>query len=173
VLRTTGVDALSTGAIARWLKVSPSAVTHRAPRHETVALIVQGVGRRWLQWSVRGLRATTVPPLPTSPEERHGVRVWLAVEELARTQKAAGHPEACERYEYFIGEERRLVEEWWGSGAGAGAHAFEAFYTLLAALRSGLAREAGAIDDEVARALLASAIGRPVAFARDSRPLWR
>jgi hypothetical protein len=170
VMRTVGVDALTTAALARWLRVSPSAVTHRAPRHETVRLIVQGLGRRWLQWSLKGVRLTGIPPLPVTQEERHGLRVWLTLEELSTTQSAAGHPEAQDLHAYFRSEERRLLEEWWGGGsgaegggAGAGIRAFEVFYTLLVGLRGAMAREVPVVETEVARAMLAAALGRPPA----------
>lgn len=146
LLRERGGDAVTMRALAEVLQVTPSAMSHRARWPETVCLIAEGMGRRWLQWSIRGISAGTprlplrLPPLPATMAERHGVRVWSVVTEMARTEAAAGRPEAQEIVAWLLGEEEIALVQWWADCGRAGAD-FDEFRLVLSGLRLALARD--------------------------------
>lgn len=112
LLRTSGVDAVSMRALAQWMKVTPSAVTQRAGRAESIVLIARALGRRWLQWSAHQLIEGRPGP-PASDAEAHGVRVWHLISELARTEAAAGRGTAAEVINGVWGREREALFAWW------------------------------------------------------------
>lgn len=144
LLRERGGDAVTMRALAGVLQVTPSALSHRARWPETVCLIAEGMGRRWLQWSIRGISAggpllpLRLPPLPTTMAERHGVRAWTVVTEMARTESAAGRPEAQQIVDWMLGEEDLLLVQWWTDCGRSGAD-YDEFRLVLSGLRLGLA----------------------------------
>jgi hypothetical protein len=147
LLRTSGVDGLSVRALARWMKVTPSAVTQRAGRADSIVLIARALGQRWLQWSARQL-VLGAPGPPSSEAEAHGVRVWHLVAELARTEAAAGRRAAAEVIDDVWARERAVLFAWWQRDAGSGTQPagrrdtdFETFWFQVQAER--LARGCG------------------------------
>lgn len=102
-LAAGGLNGWSVGAVARWMKVSPPAVLKRFSRARLLELTITAYGRRWVEWSGRitwdpgpGMRLPAA--LPRTPAERHGVRVWALLGELARGERLAGRNRAMERY---------------------------------------------------------------------------
>lgn len=97
VLEMRGVAEFSVAAMARWMKVTPEAVHNLYSRARAIELVVMCFSRRWLHWTLSEygwLRADHPCPLqlPGTPEERHGVRVLLALTELARGEGLRGNP---------------------------------------------------------------------------------
>ena len=142
LLRTSGVDSVSMRALAQWMKVTPSAVTQRAGRAESIVLIARALGRRWLQWSAHQLIEGRPGP-PASEVEAHGVRVWHLISELARTEAAAGRRTASEVINGVWSREREALFVWWRQdlrlseteGAGPDEDDFERFWFHLQAER--------------------------------------
>jgi len=137
-------------ALARWMKVTPSAMSHRAGWPDTVCLIADGLGSRWLRWSLRPLRLGDGPALPVTMAERHGVRAWTVVGELARSEAALGRPDALEIVRMHAELEEDALVQWWAGDASNGAEAgwvgaeswtFDEFRLLLAGLRLALASD--------------------------------
>ena len=90
VLGERGVDGLSIGSLARWLKVTPAAVLKRHSRARVIELVMATFGDRWLDWSDPGPLRRIPARLPGSDDEVHGVRVHRALSELARSELVAG-----------------------------------------------------------------------------------
>jgi hypothetical protein len=114
VLETTGVDRFSVAAMARWMKVTPEAIHNYYSRARVLDLVTICFSRRWLQWSVRDVRwLQAAPPcpllLPSTPEERHGVRVLQALTELARGERVRGNPLPATRLSNLRSAERELL----------------------------------------------------------------
>ena len=177
LLRERGGDAVTMRALAGVLQVTPSAMSHRARWPETVCLIAEGMGRRWLQWSIRGMSAGTTPgvwrhlsPLPTTTAERHGIRAWWVVTEMARTEAAAGRPEAQQIVDWLLGEEEIVMIQWWADG-GRSVADFDEFRLLLSGLRLALARDPSLPASRAAGLLErhAELSGRPGAGRRDPK----
>lgn len=141
LLRTRGVDGLTMKALAAWMRVTPSAVTHRAKWPATVELFVAGLMRRWVQWSLAGLRRrSALPSVPATAGERHGVRCWYLAHELARTEVAAGRPGALESWHEAMRIEEDELQEWWLSADRSGA-SFDRFRLVLTGVRLALAMD--------------------------------
>ncbi|MDO7867421.1 hypothetical protein [Nocardioides jiangxiensis] len=136
--RECGVDAVTMRALAAWMKVTPSALSHRAGWPDTLLLIVEGLGRRWIAWSTHALAHGGQPALPRTVLERHGVRVWAVVRELAATAAVQGHRDALERWHWFGDHEAELVLEWWRA-AGRPEAELAAFRALIDGTRLALA----------------------------------
>lgn len=103
VLARRGLDQLSVGAVARWMKVTPEAVLKTTSRARFVEIVVGRFGERWVRWTAPGYGADVPARLPESEAELHGVRVWHALVELARSEAIAGRPTA----EGIVAELRR------------------------------------------------------------------
>lgn len=125
VLAERGLDRFSIGAVARRMDMSPQAVSNRFPSSEggrprVLQLITVTFGKRWLAWVTPGLAAE--PPmirLPENDAERHGVRVWLALAELARGERARGNTGLESAVGWVRSREREdlavSLEQWTGS----------------------------------------------------------
>jgi hypothetical protein len=89
VIGAGGLGGFSVGALARWMRVTPGAVLKSLSRAEVIELVTVTFGRRWLEWAAcdRALAAA----LPRSDEELCGVRVHLALLELARGEEVRGN----------------------------------------------------------------------------------
>lgn len=99
LLARRGLDRWSVGEIARWMKVTPAAVLQSFSRSRVVHLAVLEIGKRWVKWAASPPYAKGIPAsLPESDEERHGVRVWALLGELARSERMAGRAEPEEAY---------------------------------------------------------------------------
>jgi len=97
VLATRGVASFSISAMARWMKVSPQAALNMYSRSRTIELVTICFSKRWLRWSIgeaAWLRQEHPCPLrlPRTVDERHGVRVLAALDELARGESLRGNP---------------------------------------------------------------------------------
>lgn len=100
VLAHGGLAALSVSAMARWIGVTPPALTLRwreegvGARARILRLVVLTFGRRWHLWS-RGplMREEPSLSLPATAQEVAGVRGWLALREMARSEFDAGNPD--------------------------------------------------------------------------------
>jgi len=92
LLRTEGVDALSVGALARAINVTPQAVLKDYPRARVIELICIVFGQRWESWTEPDREHDLPTRLPRIAGERHGVKVQRALLELARGEKARGRP---------------------------------------------------------------------------------
>lgn len=138
LLADAGIDAFSMAALARWMKVSPAAVTQRAAKAETLRLIAVSMTERWLRWA----GPTWVPegeelvptPLPVTEAEALGVRAWVLAAEFARTRAAVGDEKPAEELQRGWAEDRVRWEEWWGRRPG-----FEEFWVALQGVRMALA----------------------------------
>lgn len=96
VLLQSGVQGLSVGAIGRAQRTSAQAFHQYVSRfrHETETsataalhrIAAQVITGRWLEWDAGELR------LPETEEERDGVAVWVAFQELVRGRQLAGDP---------------------------------------------------------------------------------
>ncbi|GGO84875.1 hypothetical protein GCM10011584_03490 [Nocardioides phosphati] len=141
LLRTRGVDGLTMKGLASWMRVTPSAVTHRGRWPATVELFVAALLRRWVQWSIAGLRRVpAVPSVPLTAVERHGVRCWHVAHELARTEAAAGRPAALVAWQEAMEVEEEHLLEWWLSTPRAGG-SFDRFRLVLGGTRLALAMD--------------------------------
>jgi AcrR family transcriptional regulator len=92
LLRTEGVDALSVGALARAINVTPQAVLKDYPRARVIELICMVFGQRWESWAGPDREHDLPARLPRIPGERHGVQVLRALVELARGEEMRGRP---------------------------------------------------------------------------------
>lgn len=97
VLATRGVATFSVSAMARWMKVSPQAALNMYSRSRVIEVVTICFAKRWLAWSISEiawLRQEHPCPLrlPRTAEERHGVRVLAALDELARGEQLRGNP---------------------------------------------------------------------------------
>jgi hypothetical protein len=141
LLRHGGVDGLTMKALAAWMKVTPSAVTHRARWPATIEHFLSAMARRWIQWSAAGLRSVRpLPSVPMTMAERHGVRCWYLAGELARTEAAAGRPGALETWEWAMAADEELLHEWWVHSVGSAA-GFDRFRLHLTGARLALAMD--------------------------------
>jgi len=95
LLRTEGVDALSVGALARAINVTPQAVLKDYPRARVIELICIGFGDRWQSWACPDRKHDLPARLPRIAGERHGVQVMRALMELARGEQVRGRPTAA------------------------------------------------------------------------------
>ncbi|GAA3802038.1 hypothetical protein [Nocardioides panacisoli] len=99
VLTKRGADGVNVAALARWMGITRQALSERlwdadGPRSRIIRLTVATFGERWLGWTAAALLSDPpVPALPAGPEEAHGVRVWIALAELARGEDAVGKPD--------------------------------------------------------------------------------
>ena len=90
LLRAGGVDALSVGALARTINVTPQAVRKDYPRARVIELVCMVFGQRWASWAGPDREHDLPARLPRIAGERHGVQVMRALLELARGEEARG-----------------------------------------------------------------------------------
>lgn len=158
VLLGTGIDGLSMGALARWMKVTPSALAQRGSRARTLAWVTSAVGRRWIEWSEHSLVAQGFPRLPVTAAERHGVRAWFALSEVARSQGAAGDDRPAAIIDEVWARERALLKRWWGQDPARESRSFVEFWVVLQGLRLALATPHLGVQEDVAQAVLAASL---------------
>jgi len=92
LLRTEGVDALSVGALARAINLTPQAVLKDYPRARVIELICIVFSQRWESWTGPDREHDLPTRLPRIAGERHGVQVLRALLELARGEERRGRP---------------------------------------------------------------------------------
>lgn len=153
LLAVRGLHEFSMAAVARWMRASTAAVAQRAPRRESLRLVVSRVGARYHWWSVRPSHWVIEPRLPATEAELLGVRAWALLGELARGDAAAEAELAARR-----AAERADVEEWWrrerGGDGGDGRDGFEEYFAVLTGLRLVLAFGLASLTAGEARAVL-------------------
>jgi hypothetical protein len=115
ILAEDGIDRFSVRAIARWMKVRPSTVLGEYPRARVLELVLIAFEKRWLAWSAAaGRRAgdmECVPlRMPSTPEERDGVRVHSALEHLAEAEALRKNPIPLRHLERLHAAERTLLK---------------------------------------------------------------
>jgi hypothetical protein len=85
VLAAKGATGLTIRAVAEWLRVTPPRVSQMASRAHLIEVVTARFGIRWIDWiEYRRWREGVMALLPAEPDEVAGVRVWLALAELAR-----------------------------------------------------------------------------------------
>lgn len=172
-LAERGLIELNVSVLARWIGVTPQAVTQRlggpaGARARVFHLVARTFGDRWLAWVTPPLIAD--PPVIRVPEtaaERHGVAVWAAFGELARGEQAAGNGDIAAVVADVAAVERSEVRRQLERAAGARVDGRElaGLHALTAGLRSGLASPEPPCDLAVGRELLARAVERTIASA--------
>jgi AcrR family transcriptional regulator len=178
VLRSRGLQEFSIAASARAVDMSPQALNERfsgkyGARRRVLQLVTNSYGERWLEWVRPGLAAD--PPLiqlPESDEEISGVRVRLALAELARGEGHAGNPHLAGLLESFRATEADLVSDAVRRWAGRLPNRVQ--LTILTSLTDGLRAELAApharIDHPAAVDALARAVADLGAILRRRRP---
>ncbi len=171
VLLERGVARFSVRALARWIGVTGPALTQRwggevGARTRILRLAVSAYGARWLLWS-RGPLIKDDPSLslPLCAEEIDGVRVWLSLEELARSEHAAGDPVLATMTAQVRAEERAEVRHMVRSADGEPISATAA--TAICALAAGLRAELIAPDPALDAAPAALLLRATIAAARE------
>ncbi len=85
VLAAGGATALSLRAVAAWLKVTPARVSQLVTRDQLPVVVAARFAQRWVDWiEFRRWSEGALALLPAEPEDVAGVRVWLALSEMAR-----------------------------------------------------------------------------------------
>ena len=122
--------------------MTPQALTlrfggSRPARYRVLQLATVSFCRRWEGWISQALLAPVpVPPLPLCPETARGVRVWLALHELAWSEANRGNDDLGDAIAYARSNERemthRRLEQW------AGGRLPETALDRISALTSGL-----------------------------------
>ena len=96
VLGAKGIDRLSVRAIAGWMRVVPSTILGEYSRSRVLELVCICFEDRWLQWSsmesVWGPSAAAAPlRLPATEDEKLGVRLHDALQQLAEAERLRGN----------------------------------------------------------------------------------
>lgn len=87
VLAAGGAVGLTLRAVADWLNVTPARVSQMVSRHQLPYLVTVRFVQRWSSWvEYQRWRHGVHALLPAEPDEIAGVRVWLALTELARSR---------------------------------------------------------------------------------------
>lgn len=135
-LAERGLIELNVSVLARWIGVTPQAVTQRpggpaGARARVFHLVARTFGDRWLAWVTPPLIAD--PPVIRVPEtaaERHGVAVWAAFGELARGEQAAARVTGTSPRSW------RTLPPWNGPRSGVSSNALPALGSMAASSRS-------------------------------------
>ena len=101
-----GLAALTVRGLARRIRVTPAGVQHWVgPREQMLVAITATFGQRWEQWiGRRTFRDGALALLPSTPDEVTWTRVWLALQELGRTE-----PEVAGVVSYVRSGERAVI----------------------------------------------------------------
>ncbi|RHW24811.1 hypothetical protein D0Z08_22860 [Nocardioides immobilis] len=125
LLKKRNVSVVNASALARWIGMSRQALNERlwdpdGARRRVIALTVGAFADRWIAWVRPGLLDDLpLPSLPRTEDEVHGVRVWMALSELARGDLVAGIPDAAARIHATRRQEREVLRhrlwDWLGT----------------------------------------------------------
>lgn len=87
VLAEKGGTGLTMRAIGEWLRVTPPRVSQMVTRNDLDLVVTARFAQRWAEWiEYRRWMEGPLALLPLEPEEIAGVRVWLALREIARSR---------------------------------------------------------------------------------------
>jgi len=94
LLETGGPEQVAMAPVARWLKVTPSALHHwHGSRADFVTAVVGRIAWRWAAWATRPQWGQVIPiRLPESRAEIRGLRAWEVIRTLAAGEERAGRP---------------------------------------------------------------------------------
>ncbi|GAB2968911.1 hypothetical protein [Nocardioides montaniterrae] len=108
LLRKGGIEQITMSAVARWKKVTPSAMHHQyGGRARFVEAVVDTFAGRWVRWAILPAWGSAVPMrMPEEPAECEGVRAWSMIRALAEGERRAVRPAAAESVAWALGEER-------------------------------------------------------------------
>ena len=96
LLGARGIDRWSVRGLARWMRVTPAAVLNDYSRCRVLEIVIICFERRWLAWSaseaLHGPAPTGLPVrLPQTEDEKLGVRVHGALQQLAEAEQLRGN----------------------------------------------------------------------------------
>ena len=97
ILGAAGIDRWSVRGLARWMKVTPSALLNGYTRARVLEIVIISFERRWLAWSASdsmfGPSPADVPlRLPDTEDEKLGVLVHTSLQQLAEAERLRGNP---------------------------------------------------------------------------------
>jgi hypothetical protein len=116
VLERHGVTGFSISKIARWMRVTPSALLNDHSRSRLMEIVVMTFGDRWLEWSTTtespssaALSSSAALRLPQTRDELRGVRAWADLRRLADSAEVCGDAAARVRVAEVDCAERDLL----------------------------------------------------------------
>jgi hypothetical protein len=165
LIGSAGVDRFSIRSIARWMRVTPSRLLDVYSRARLLEIIAIEFGNRWLEWTLADEEGSLLR-LPESPDERLGVCVRTALEQLAESERHRGKPEPSNQFDYLDNQERAHLEMRMRGLSPTCCppddHEVRAAMAVIAGLRVAVAHDPARLDLEVARRVLSG-------LARSSR----
>ena len=161
VLAAGGAVGLTLRAVADWLNVTPARVSQMVSRHQLPYLVTVRFVQRWSSWvEYQRWRHGVHALLPAEPDEIAGVRVWLALTELARSRG-----DLAELLELARDRERAALTDI--DGVALEPHQMDLVLATADGLRMGLCRVEG-LTIPVARKTLTDLLAH--LEVRDLRP---
>ncbi len=171
ILGAHGIDRFSARAIARWMKVAPPTVLGEYSRAQLLEIVIISFERRWLSWSgsesMYGPSPTDIPlRLPATEDEHLGVRVHLALQQLAESERLRDNRAPAAHLERLRMAEKELLRHRLEQLAARQASrppnelAVTATMALVSGLRLGLADPAPDLTWSVASAILRDYVAR-------------
>ena len=162
ILAGHGVDRFSIRAIARWMRVTPAYLLNDFSRARLLEIIVITFGDRWLGWCGAEMAPGTLgPKLPETPDERVGVRVRMALEQLAEAEALRDNPAPFFQVQFMVQRELEMLTTRLASLAPTCCPPLpdevDGLHALVVGLRLGLASRERSMDVASAKALLSSA----------------
>jgi hypothetical protein len=152
VLSDKGAVGLTIKAVADWLRVTPGRVSQLTKRDHMVFVVAARFANRWLDWiEQRCWSEGAAAFLPTRAEEVAGVRVWLALCELAR--------ERPELNEVFERARRRERDALFHAELGLEDPDLDLVLATIEGLRVSLCEPAASVSVGDARATLVRLLG--------------
>ena len=168
ILDEHGASGLTVSAVARHIGLTPQALTlrfggSRGARYRVLQLATVSFCRRWEGWISEALLAPVpVPPLPLRPETVRGVRVWLALHELAWSEANRGNDDLGDAIAYARSNERemthRRLERW--AGGRLPETAVDRISALTSGLRLDLVAPGSTLDASIATEMLRRELDR-------------
>jgi hypothetical protein len=147
VLAEQGAAGLSVKAVAAWLKVSRQRGSQMVTRERLSAVVAAHFANRWLEWiEFRRWSEGASSLLPSEVEEIAGVRVWLALCEVARER-----PDLTEFFERARRRERAVLVD---LDLGLDDHGLDLILSTVEGLRVRLCEPSGPLALEDARSSL-------------------
>jgi hypothetical protein len=114
VLGVGGIDRFSVRAMARWMKVVPATILNDYNRARVLEIVIIRFAPRWLTWSgsqsMFGPSPSRIPLLlPSTPDERLGVRILSALQHLADAELLRGNKAPAIHLDRLREEELELL----------------------------------------------------------------